>query len=88
MASNFPAHGTGISPGEADVYTKFEGQRGVAESSLNPSGFVSFERERMPGRSKTGEFIEAGAPVKVVGTNPFGLFVRVPPERADLRDLR
>lgn len=62
---------------EADVYSKFEGQHGVAESSLNPSGFVTIDGERVPGRSQTGEFIDAGTPVAVVSTeNAFGVFVR------------
>lgn len=61
---------------EADVYSKFEGQHGVAESSLNPSGFVTIDGERVPGRSQTGEFIDAGTHVAVVSTNAFGVFVR------------
>ncbi len=57
-------------------YSKFEGQHGVAASSLNPSGFVTIDGERVPGRSQTGEFIQAGARVTVTSTNPFGVFVR------------
>ncbi|MEZ6031885.1 MAG: DUF5685 family protein [Planctomycetaceae bacterium] len=62
--------------GTADVYSKFEAQHGVAASSLNPSGFVTIDGERVPGRSQTGEFIQAGARVTVTSTNPFGVFVR------------
>lgn len=61
---------------EADVYSKFEGQHGVAESRLNPSGFVTIGGERVPGRSQTGEFIDAGTHVSVVSTNASGVFVR------------
>ena len=61
---------------EVHDYSKFEGKIGIAESSLNPSGFVTIDGERVPGRSQSGEFIEAGARVAVTSTNPFGVFVR------------
>jgi len=67
---------------EADVYSKFEGQHGVAESRLNPSGFVTIDGERVPGRSQTGEFIDAGTHVSVVSTNAFGVFARKQTESA------
>lgn len=65
-----------IQAAEADEYSNLAGQHGVAESSLNPSGFVTFDGERVPGRSQFGEFIEAGAQVTAVSTNTFGVFVR------------
>jgi len=61
---------------EVHDYSKFAGKIGIAESSLNPSGFVTIDGERVPGRSQSGEFIEAGARVTVTSTNPFGVFVR------------
>ncbi len=67
---------------EPHEYSKYDGQHGVAESSLNPSGFVTFDGERVPGRSQSGEFIEAGTPVTAVSTNAFGVFVRKQSESA------
>lgn len=67
---------TSASESEASEYARFQDSEGVADSSLNPSGFVMIENERVPARSETGEFIEAGTSITVVSTNAFGVFVR------------
>ncbi|MBC7967862.1 MAG: hypothetical protein H7Z17_18275, partial [Fuerstia sp.] len=64
------------SKSEAAEYARFQDSAGIADSSLNPSGFVMIESERVPARSETGEFIEAGTSITVVSTNAFGVFVR------------
>ena len=61
---------------EASEYARFQDSAGIADSSLCPSGFVMIESERVPARSQTGEFIEAGTSIRVVSTNDFGVLVR------------
>ena len=56
-------------------YAKYLGTEGVADSNLNPSGYILFDDVRAPGKSKTGEYLPAGTQVRVIQTDSFGVHV-------------
>ena len=56
-------------------YVHLQGSHGVADSSLNPSGYATIEDQRVPVRSQSGMFIEAGSSIRVVQTDLFGVTV-------------
>ncbi|MEZ6126061.1 MAG: DUF5685 family protein [Planctomycetaceae bacterium] len=59
-----------------NVYDQYQGCPGIAETSLNPSGFVTINETRVPAKSETSQFIAAGSSVRVTQTTYFGVIVR------------
>ncbi len=52
----------------------YTGSEGVAVTDMGPSGYIEIDGKRLEAFSRSG-FLEAGAPVKVVGTDNFRLIV-------------
>ena len=59
----------------AEIYGGYIGRRGVAITTLRPSGKAEFGDETFPVESD-GEFIEAGTPVEVIDVRGSNLIVR------------
>lgn len=52
------------------------GKDGTAATDLRPQGFVLVDGRRIDAQTETGEFVERGMPIEVVGTSGHFLVVK------------
>ncbi|MFY9252652.1 MAG: heterocycloanthracin/sonorensin family bacteriocin [Fuerstiella sp.] len=70
----------GVDSGKADTpgpYVQYHGKQGITAGDLNPAGYVTFDGEKIPGRTASGAYLPSRTDVRVVRTDPFGVTVVV-----------